>query len=369
MSGINVKRFVDIDIKTNVISGIVGTRDTVVLFTPEGTEGTQNLISSMAEAVETYGLTTTTLAYLTVFFNNGGVKCLVIEGTAYSAITSSMLKDLNDEYILVVSAIPTANITAGYSAMKTLATTRNSDTSIYGVNEKIIITRSNVFNDTASIKNFVVKYSQTLGAEMTIAAYLTRINVYKQDTVYDYAFTAETLGFDENEQPIYEDINDNDFGTLISNNYNVDINLADTVVNMGGNCKNGADITNTYVNIILHQTLTTRLTRLLQQKIKNSSGLAQIYTVTAQELEEYKNAGYLTTDKIWTKDDLTIVYNNQTYTIITKGTPLVTGYYIKVLPLSSLTEADKLARKTPPIYIVIADQYGIRQITINGEVI
>ena len=39
------------------------------------------------------------------------------------------------------------------------------------------------------------------------------------------------------------------------------------------------------------------------------------------------------------------------------------------LPLSALTENDRAARKAPPIYVIIADQYGIRAITVNGEII
>lgn len=370
MSGINVKRFVDIDIKTNVISSTVGTRDTVVLFTPDGTLGTQNLIKSLKEAEDTYSTMETTIAYLRIFFNNGGAKCLVVEGTAYSSITASTIAALDDKYILIVAAAPNVNINACCAAMKEIAITRNADATIYGVNEKLIITRTTEANDTASVKNYIVKLSTTLGAEMTVAAYLSRINVYKTDVVYDYMYTKETLGIDPSTHlPIYTQLTTDQYDTIIANNYTVDTMLADNVVNLGGNCKDGADITNTFVNIVLHQTLTDRLLKLLQQKIKNSTGLAQIYTVLAQELEEYRTAGYLATDKIWNKDDLTITYNNVEYTLITTGTPLVTGYYISVLPISSLTDADKAARKTPPIYVILADQYGIRQITVNGEVI
>ena len=136
-----------------------------------------------------------------------------------------------------------------------------------------------------------------------------------------------------------------------------------------GNLKNGADLVNSYTLIVLHQTLTQRLLELLATKIKGSKGLAQIYATIAQELEAYRSCGYLTTDKIWSEEDLVVTYNSQNYTVITKGTPLNSGYAIKVLPFSSLTVPDKTERKTPPIYVIIADQYGIRKITVNGEVI
>ena len=367
MSGINVKNFVDINIQRNVSSVSSGTRDTVVLFTPDGTSSTTKLITSYEEALTSYTSNANTLAYLKIFFDNGGVKCLVIEGIAYTALTTDIIADLDDKYILVAAVVPNASVADGYSKFKTLAATRAADEKVYGVNEKLLLTRSAVYTDEDLTKDLVVKYSTVLGAEMSIAAYLTQIDVYKQNTVFDYMFTPEVLS--DTTPYGAETLTNTEYETIIGRNYNVDIRLAGRTLNSGGNCKNGEDVTNTFVCIVLQQTLTDRLVELLTTKIKNSSGLSQIYTTISQELEYYRSAGYLTTDKIWTKDDLTITYNLQTFNIISKGTALPTGYMIRVLPLTSLSEADKLARKTPPIYVIIADQFGIRKITLNGEVI
>lgn len=363
MSEINLKRFVDINIQTDVNRVLSGTRDTVVLFTGEGTASTVREISSLAEANTYYTsqAAPTTRAYLTVFFNNGGVKCKVIEGVAYTALTADMITALKNEEILVACAIPDANREAGYSAIKTLAQTRASSAEIYGINEKILLARTNVNTDTSSIKNFGVKFSNVLGAEMTIAAYLTQIDVYKADTVHDYSYTSESIS--------YEDLTDANFATIQDNNMNVDIYLASASRNLGGNLKDGNDVTNEFVRIVMHQTLTDRLIQLLASKIKSNTGISQIYTTIAQELENYRTCGYLTTDKIWSDDDLIMTYNDHQYVIIESGTALLTGYNIKVLPFSSLTTADKAAHKAPPIYVIIADQYGIRKITITGEVI
>ena len=360
MADINLKRFVDIDIEQHVHSTVVGTRGTVVLYTSDGTAGTTRLIESIGDATAHYGNMATTMAYLNVFFNNGGVSVLVIEGVPYTGVTNDVISNLEDKYIIIASANADTNNAAAYTALKGVATTRAADTNIYGINEKIILGRTTTIDET-SVKNFAVKYSTILGAEMAIAAYLSRINVYRNDSVADYAFTQETI--------TAEKITDTVFGQIIDNDMNVDIYLANSTRNMGGNLKDGSDIVNSYVKIILHQTLTDRLITLLTSKIKGAKGLSQIYATIAQELESYRDCGYLTTDKIWTDDDLTVTYNNQNYTVIAKGTALVSGYVIKVLPLSALTTEDKAERKAPPVYVIIADQYGIRKITINGEVI
>lgn len=355
MPDISLKKFVDINLKQHITSAVIGTRSTVALFSPEGTSSTIKTIEKLSDA--TYANTTATYKYLKVFFDNGGAKVNVYEGYT-QAPSEEVIKALPNNIICVAYASDTAT----YATMKTKATAINADTSVYGINEKLLFAREN--EDTIPqdiVKNLIVKHSSIIGAEMTIAAYLSQINVYHSNTVYDYMFTIENIDAEDITNTLYE--------SIINNNENVDINLANAVRNCGGNCKDGADITNTFVRIILHQTLTNKLVNLLSQKIKSSSGIGKIYSTIAQELEYYLQCGYLTTDDFWKDDDLVITRNGIEYTIISKGDALTNGYLIKVLPLSALTDSEKANREAPPIYIIIADQYGIRKITINGEII
>ena len=385
MSNINLKRFVDINIQQHIASSIRGTRDTVALFTPEGTLGQTKTISSLSQAISEYGDYETTLAYLTMYFVNSGVKAYVIEGVELEDLTANMIAELNNEIILVAYAGADEDVDDTYLALKEIAIERNDDAEIYGINEKLILSRVNLPSpildtdnipildtngdeilDTAEldedeVRNFVVKCSRVLGAEMTIAAYLTKINTYNSDTVYDYMFTAENIE--------EEDISDSFYEAIIATNLNIDIRLSGAIRNCGGNCKNGADIVNTFVRIVLHQTVTDRLIELLTQKIKNSSGVSKIYSTLSEELEKYRICGYLTTDKIWTDNTMKVVVNDVEYTIIEKGTALTSGYQVKILPITSLTAEDKIQRKAPRVYVILADQYGIRSITISGEVI
>ena len=273
-----------------------------------------------------------------------------------------MITALDNKYICIACVADSGHKQDCYNAMKVLAQALAEDADIYGINEKVLLASSEISEiDNDKVKGFAVKYSTIQGAEMTIAAYLSQINIDGIDTVQDYCFTQEKI--------TAEDITDTFYGSLQSGNFNVDVLLANAIRNCGGNMKDGQDIVNNYVRIILHQTLTEQLLALLAQKIKSSTGTSKLYAVVAQELEKYKTAGYLTTDKVWLDNDLKVTYNNTTYTIISKGDALLNGYVIKILPMTALTDADKLAHKAPPIYVVIADQYSIRKITINGEVI
>ncbi len=385
MSKIDLKNFVDINIQQHISKPVSGTRATVVLFTSDVldsyddykisfnsvTYNTKKVDSSTYK--EIFKDKADTLQYLRVYFDNGGIEALVVCGITTSdmiikdstKITEDILSQLDNEYIYVAYASPVADIETNYANLKKLIKYRNSNENIYGINEKIVLASTKVNTDADKVKNFAVKYSTIQGAEMTIAAYFSKTKIYRTNSIYDYAFTQEKLRTsDEDKYFEGEDITDAEFKTILDNNENVDIMLAETVRNCGGNNKDGSDLINNFVRIILHQTLTDSLVNLLTQKIKGSSGLSKIYAVLSQELEKYLTNGYLTTDEIWSDDDL--IENG--YTIIEKGTALNNGYLIKVLPLNSIPE-NSTHQVVPSIYVILADQYGIRKITINGEII
>lgn len=374
MNDIDVRRFVDINIKQHIETQISGTRDTVILYTHEGTVGkisgnTTNTITenekisswSQANTIYNSSMFPDTNAYLSIYFQNAGARIVVIEGIDYSALTYEMIASLDNEYILITSCSSIDDATEAYEKLKTIASVRETNNDIYGVNEKIIFGRTTTIDDTDVISNFASKYSTVFGAEMTMAAYLSGIDVYGTSTVNDYMYTPETIK--------EEVLTDSMYAVLLENNINVDTYFAGNTRNLGGNLKNGADFTNSYVRIVLHQTLTNKLLSLLVTKIKNMDGVGKIYATVSKEIENYRSCGYLSTDKIWTDETMVVTVNGNKYTIIEQGTPLINGYLVKVLPMSALTENDRALRKAPPVYVIIADQYGIRAITVNGEII
>lgn len=374
MNDIDVRRFVDINIKQHVESAVSGTRDVLVLYTHEGERGkisgrmtktiTNDLIfASFGAATEVYDMTNypDTYAYLSMYFNNSGARIVVIEGYSADSLTADVIKTLDNQFILIALCDSNENATNALTTLKTIATSRETDKSVYGVNEKIVFARTITKTDASIISNFALKYSNVYAAEMTMAAYLSSINVYGVNTVNDYMFTPEVI----NE----ETLTDAEYTTMQEQNINVDTYLAGNVRNLGGNLKNGAEMVNSFVRIVLHQTLTQRLLSLLVAKLKNNDGIGKIYATICSELANYRTCGYLSTDKVWTDPTMKVIVNNKSYTIIEENTPLINGYKVTVLPLSALTQNDIALHKAPPIYVIIADQYGIRAITVNGEII
>ena len=360
MSKVSLKNFVNIDIQPSIDYRISGTRETITIFTTQTVTANDNVVDSS-------DYTGNLKSFLDIYFELGGIKAnvqpITLTGTDDDETLASAIKELDNKYIVVAFvADDDTNYTGNYTLMKDVAAILNSDNSVYGVNEKILLSRAcdsdistALVLDTDKVKNLVVQYSNKIGAEASIGAYLSQISVYEIDSVKDYMFT-------EGLSTLVEDVSDSYYNDLMDNNYNVDISLQGTPRACGGNCKDGDSLVNDFVRIILHQTLTDRLVSLLSSKISGATGVGKIYATIIDELKNYRLNGYLSTEKMWTKNTLKV----NGVTIIEKGTALIDGYVVKVFPLTAQHIKNKIA---PPIYIVIADQYSIRVINIEGEVI
>ena len=406
MNSIDIRHFVDINIINKKVSAeVASTRETVALFTLDDkfapitgdVEYAEYNSLQEIEAVSDFADSDKSKAiykYAKVFFDNGGIKLRLINpnfgnnGTPLTEITYSdvlpFVKALPNEIIVV--GVVNATITNNLSTITALANEYNNSIidgfAVYGINEKYFIANQLYTAETESItytkdtdsitvafadvKNLAIKLidqTNQIGGEMTIAAYLSQIDVYKTNAVKDYQFTQEIITkFNVSNMNSY-------VSYAINNHKNITIDINGINRNIGGDLTTGEDLVNKYALIILHQTLSQRVFEVLSQKLKGNDAITAIYAAMSRELNRYIVSGYLTTDKTWTNDDLTIVKNNTTYTLITKGTALVQGYKITILPYASLTSAEISQHKVPYIYVVLADSYNIRKATIYGETI
>lgn len=356
--GIDIRKFVDVNVTHSKQHARKNIRDTVALITSEGETGKIKEVSSLQEWLTYVGSSTftNTTIYVRTFFAHGGVKLRVYEGSSQSIAT-----DIENEYIAL------AVVGLSLNDAQVLATT--FDASLTGIKRKILLSRA-VYSDVQTdpnvtgINSLAVKYSETVGAEMAIGAYLSRIKIEAVDSVHDYAFTTESI-----QKDVVNTVDDALFDTLQSYNFNFNLDLSGASRNIGGNMTSGKSLINEYMLIVLHQTVTEQLLALLVTKLKGNKALSSIRTVLSQELNTYVRNGYLATDKQWTHDDWVTVHNATEYTIIEKNTPISLGYYIQVLPWSALDAQMASDKQAPPVYIVIADSYSVRKLTLIGEVI
>lgn len=379
---VNLTNFVSIVIDRANTTTIESTRDTVALFSNFAKSASGNIYSSFAEVDA--GETDSTIKFFAqVYFAFGGQK-LDVRKSVLTTVAASEISALPENEICVVStqmSVSQVNTLAQQYYASLITNNKYESTA-----EKLFFVASTQYglkldSVTGTVgKNVCVKYcgnnnlSNNKAAVMMIPAYLSQIDVYGVDTIKDYAYTINTGKIDSITYSV-NDISNANYLTLMNDNYNVDINLANQIRACGGNLllvtnDNIAEtIVNQFTKIVLYQTTTMRLLNLMSQKIANMTGVAKIYSTLSEELDRYRKNGYLTTDKLYSGPDWTVSVNGQQYTICEKGTALTNGYQIVALPMSALTDEQRAAHSAPPIYIVIADQYAIRKIEIVGQVI
>lgn len=214
------------------------------------------------------------------------------------------------------------------------------------------------------LQNYVIKVGEK-GIEMLAAAYLSKVRITDSSTIQDYAFTIENLDEFQNSE-----IEENNVGVkLVKGNMNFDSRINNAIRNYPGDTIHGDDMMNYYVRILLTQDLTESIMNLLASKIRfNQTGINRLNNAISQEMNTYISNGYLNTEYIWTEDDLYYEYNGQRYLICSRNTPLVKGYKCIILPLTSLTPAQRESHVLPPVYLLLADQTGIRMVVISGDV-
>lgn len=213
--------------------------------------------------------------------------------------------------------------------------------------------------------NYLIKVGDK-GIEMLAAAYLSQVRLNDANTINDYAFTIENIKAFTNASLI----SDNDTGVrLVKAHFNFDTNLVNATRNYPGDTVTGIDMMNYYLKILVVQDLSEAVMNLLASKIKfNQAGINRLTNIISQVMNTYISNGYLNTEAIWTDEDLYYSFNGRNYLVCARNTPLVRGYKCSILPLSSLTDEQKEAHVLPPVYLLLADQTGIRAVVINGDV-
>ena len=214
------------------------------------------------------------------------------------------------------------------------------------------------------IQNYVVKVGEK-GIEMLAAAYLSKVRINDASSIQDYAFTVEDL--EEFPNSLVED--NNEGVQLVKGHKNFDTKLVNAIRNYPGDTLHGEDMMNYYMKILVTQDLSEAVMNLLASKIRfNQTGINRLNNAISQAMNVYIANGYLNGEYIWTGDDLYYSFNGVEYLICSRNTPLVKGYKCVILPLTSLTNEQKEAHVLPPVYLLLADQTGIRAVVINGDV-
>lgn len=222
----------------------------------------------------------------------------------------------------------------------------------------------------------VIKYSTyqapsggLIDAALLVGAYYSQIDTSEADSILDYNFTPEHLGSD-----YFEDLSQEEFTNLIRNPangyYNVICNVANKILNIGGDYCNGVSISLDFGAACIERDLNYANIELLFGKLPLTSvGQAKLIDAINSQLTKYVDNEFLEQDATYTGETKKVTYNGTSYTIIRKGDVLSRGYKVFYVPINAISAADKSAKRFPYIYVALQSVHGARLIEVNGSIL
>ena len=245
---------------------------------------------------------------------------------------------------------------------------------------------STVTEATKEIRNLIYKFysavtvvgvkeedtPSTCGAELTIAAYLSQINITQANSMRDYCFTDEAsvlncLTYDRTLVPTNVSATNYD-------NYKEYLNFIDTIgnqnVNFGGNTVYGTTITSEWGAIASENGVVYGVLRvMLQKQYLTDGGLTNVLSEVNNVLSDYVTNGFLETNTTYTGLTRYKNYGDRSYVLVENGQELPNGYCVVAIPMSRLTIQDRQARKFTPIFIYMQTMGGAREVEITGDIL
>lgn len=245
---------------------------------------------------------------------------------------------------------------------------------------------STVTEATKEIRNLIYKFysavtvvgvkeedtPSTCGAELTIAAYLSQINITQANSMRDYCFTDEAsvlncLTYDRTLVPTNVSATNYD-------NYKEYLNFIDTIgnqnVNFGGNTVYGTTITSEWGAIASENGVVYGVLRvMLQKQYLTDGGLTNVLSEINNVLSDYVTNGFLETNTTYTGLTRYKNYGDRSYVLVENGQELPNGYCVVAIPMSRLTLQDRQARKFTPIFIYMQTMGGAREVEITGDIL
>lgn len=420
---IDLRNHVQVNINYKEYKPLSTTRDTIVYLYTEATSADKikmaGTYSSLQEYIDAYHENVGSeiqpesmdnYTFVKSYFDNGGgkIKILTSSQTLNAQIEDfqNQIVDLEPELIVITAQNQTKfksilTYDGGDSGVDLLHRTKtildpykgslnselgftpNISTSgipaLSGINEKLFIfeddktsyidTDAAIFKALYGADNIAIKISNTsvTGISALTAAYLSKININKAETINDYNFTIENISA-FNKDNLLVSVNE-DYTKVIQYGGNCNTIFVNEIRNMGGDTVTSIDLVNTYMRIILTQTLSEKVASVLAAKIKyDKTGINRVINAITQELNRYKDNGYLDVNYIYNDEDLHYKYNGVDYLVCSRNTVLENGYKFIILPLTSLTKEQIKAHAFPPIYVMLATSVGIRYVLINGDI-
>lgn len=384
---VRIENFVDVKITRRAVQESDGAYDTAVyvvastasqgnaFYFINGKNGTGDGTKNNPKTIDAVSGDNNLKYFGIEFFANGGKKLHVVNSLSFSSTDNCW--NFTDKKNSTATHLPVEEILIfDTSATQTNAST-NANT-VSGIEKKIFINTTNSTSLSSYLPYTIAVYknvevsTNVAGEKPNVSAapflaYYTKIIKNSSVDTSDLAFTktsfVDVVENSTTHKVVITEPTDTEAKEMIKKNINFIATIAGVPMIIGGSDKTGEnDITNLFMQIVLQQTLTNALMKLLSSKIKlNIAGITSVKNAVGVELDKYVNYGYISTDKLWTEDDLYL----DGELIAAKGSPLARGYVVHVSPITQENIKD---HQIPTIYVLYGDSVGVRKIVVQGEV-
>lgn len=261
--------------------------------------------------------------------------------------------------------------------------TKNSDNDLQVVANQdttVLQTEEEFPNNLPKSHSVIYKYykcakDSKCNATLTIAAYLSKINLTNNSNLRDYCYTDEssvvnvgTKQFKDNTL-IETGVSDTDFD-VYRDKVNFIDKIGNRIVNFGGNTAAGTSIIAEFGAICVENAIIQAvLETMLQKQYLTNAGLNNVVSKIHSVMEDYITNGFLQPNSTYTGSTRYYNYGDSSYKVIDTGDELVDGYVVVTIPMSKLTASDTQARKFTPIYIYMQTLGGARTVEITGDIL
>lgn len=384
---VRIENFVDVKITRRAVQESDGAYDTAVyvvastasqnnaFYFINGKNGTGDGTKNNPKTIDAVSGDNNLKYFGIEFFANGGKKLHVVNSLSFSSTDNCW--NFTDKKNSTATHLPVEEILIFDTSATQINASTNANT-VSGIEKKIFINTTNSTSLSSYLPYTIAVYknvevsTNVAGEKPNVSAapflaYYTKIIKNSSVDTSDLAFTktsfVDVVENSTTNKVVITEPTDVNAKAMITNNINFIATIAGVPMIIGGSDETGEnDITNLFMQIVLQQTLTNALMKLLSSKIKlNTAGITSVKNAVGVELDKYVNYGYISTDKLWTEDDLYL----DGELIAAKGSPLARGYVVHVSPITQENIKD---HQIPTIYVLYGDSVGVRKIVVQGEV-
>lgn len=393
---ISIKNFVSADIKVEQTKETFNGFKTAVYFTsatitvPAIENGNFTLVNSLSEFEnKCTGFTEAVRQSVSEYFVNGGTSLCVVVPTVFTleGFKEDMrnVTSVTDNYLFVTIANSLVNQPNKYQPADIYAIANfcsgngwtDLDSKSLNTMRLCLTAISTDFISQYQLNNTLtaVKYStytaggELVDAALVIGSYFAKIDIDLNDPINDYNFTPESIG-----SGYFEDVNQTTLDELIhteSNGYyNFVGNIANRILNIGGDYANGISISLDFGATCIERDLNYANIELLFGKLPlNNEGQSKLISAIRAQMVKYVDSGFLEQGAVYMGDTKKVTYNGKSYVVISKGDTLPLGYKVFYVPINSISVADLDKKRFPYTYVALQSVHGARLIKIDGSIL